>query len=65
MCRFCEEEQETFIHMLNEIPVFYSHRVALLKGVQVVDSVSWDPKTIVKFAQHPDIEEALTAISNE
>ena len=65
LCRFCEEEDETFIHLLNECPVFYSHRLDLLNGSPVVDSADWKPRTLVRFAQHPEIERALQAHSNE
>ena len=64
-CRFCEEEEETFIHLLNECPVFHTNRLTLLKGSLVVDTVDWDPKAIIKFAQIPEIEEALIRTSNE
>ena len=64
-CRFCEEEEETFIHLLNECPVFYQHRLALLNGATVVGTVDWKPHLLVKFAQHPSIEEALRRRSNE
>ena len=43
LCKFCEEEQETFIHLLKESPVFHEQRLALLKGLQVVGTVEWDP----------------------
>ena len=61
ICRFCEEEEETFIHILNECPVFHKHRLTLLKGFLVVDLVDWKPNTILNFARHPDIEEALNS----
>ena len=64
-CRFCEEEEETFIHLLNECPVFNTFRNDLLKGSLVVGTVDWDPRVLVRFAQHPDIELALNARSNE
>ena len=46
-CRFCEEEEETFIHILNECPVFYQHRLALLNGAPVVGTVEWKPQTLI------------------
>ena len=64
-CRFCEEEEETFIHLLNECPVFREERLTLLKGSVVVDTVEWKPQTLIKFARHPDIEDALIRMSNE
>ena len=47
------------------MPVFYTLRLALLNGAQVVGTVDWKPSVLVKFAQHPDIEEALLSWSNE
>ena len=64
-CRFCKEEEETFIHLLNECPVFREERLTLPKESVVVDTVDWKPQTVIKFARHPDIEEALTKMSNE
>ena len=61
----CEEEEETFIHFVNECPVFRELRLTLLKGFVVVDTVEWKPQTLIKFARHPDIEDALTRMSNE
>ena len=65
LCRFCEEDDETFIHLLNECPVFREHRLALLKGSVVVDTLELDPKILVRYAKHPDIEDALQRRSNE
>ena len=64
-CRFCEEEEETFIHLLNECPVFHSHRLTLLKGSQVVSTSDWNPFIIIKFANIPEIKHALDAMTEE
>ena len=64
-CRFCEEEQETFIHLLNECPVFRDKRNNLFKGNVIENSLDWDPAVLVEFARHPPIEEALASRSNE
>lgn len=64
-CRFCEEEQETFIHLLNECPVFRERRTELFSDMIIENSLEWDPARIVEFAQHPQIEEALASRSNE
>ena len=65
LCRLCEEEEETFIHLLNECPVFYKHRFDLLNGLQIVGTLDWKPQTLIKFVQHPQTEEAIQARSNE
>ena len=64
-CRFCEEEDETFIHLINECPVFYSLRLSLLNGDPIVGTVDWEPKKLVRFAQNSSIEDALNSVSNE
>lgn len=64
-CRFCEEEQETFIHLLNECPVVRERRTELFSDMIIENSLEWDPARIVEFAQHPQIEEALASRSNE
>ena len=58
-CYFCEEDKETFIHLLNECPVYHSHWLTLLKGSVVGGTTDWDPRTLVKFTNHADIEAAL------
>ena len=58
-CRFCEENEETFIHLLNDCPVFLEFRQAHLNGSVVVDTVDWDPRVLLQFAYHPQIAEAL------
>ena len=65
LCRFCEEEQETFIHLINECPVFRERRTELFKDQIIENSLDWDPATIVEFAHHPPIAEALISRSNE
>ena len=58
-CRFCEEEEETFIHLLNECPVFNTIRQELLQDEPIISTTDWKPKTILKFAHNPQIMEAL------
>ena len=65
LCRFCEEENETFIHLLNECPVFNTNRLTLLKGLQVTNTTEWTPSTVVKFAKIPAIYEALKVRSTD
>ena len=58
-CRFCEEEEETFMHLLNECPVFHTLRQDLLSGQPINNTLDWKPKTIIKFAHNHQIMEAL------
>ena len=39
-CRFCEEE-DTFIHLLDECPVFYTMRQELLHGEPIINTTGW------------------------
>ena len=50
-CRFCEEEEETFIHLLNKCPVFNTMRQELLQGMPIINTTDQKPKTILKFAK--------------
>ena len=59
LCRFCEEEDETFPHLLLERPVFNEIRSELTQtrnaGIE-----DWDIKTVLKFASIPAIKMALS-----
>ena len=57
-CRFCEEEDETFPHILNECPVFRQRRCNILLG-EATDLNEWKVHDIMKFANHVSIETAL------
>ena len=39
LCRFCEEEEETFDHLLNECPCFYLGRVDLLQNQPIIGTL--------------------------
>ena len=58
-CRYCEEDEETFIHILNECPVFHTLRQDLLRGIPIENTGDWKPLTLLKFAKEPQILEAL------
>ena len=58
-CRFCEEEEETFIHLLNECPVFYQQRQDILSNQPIINSDNWKPKALIKFVKNTQILEAL------
>ena len=60
LCRFCEEEQETSIHILSECPVFTELRVETFQ-LRAFDTLkTWKPHQLLKFAKIPEIYEALT-----
>ena len=58
-CRYCEEDEETFIHILNECPVFHELRQELLHGAVIENTCDWKPKQLLQFAKEPQIMEAL------
>ena len=61
LCRFCEEEDETFIHLLSECPVFTDLRIEVFKCRAFISLEEWKPHQLLKFAQHPQIYAALTS----
>ena len=60
LCRFCEEEDETFDHLIKECPCFYLDRVDLLQNQPIVNTTDWKPKTLLKFAEIDTIKNALS-----
>ena len=60
LCRFCEEESETFIHILSECPVFINLRQEIFGQRAFTQLDTWKPCQLLKFAQQPQIYEALT-----
>ena len=58
LCRFCEEEDETFAHLLNECPSFNSYRRDILYNKPVINTIKWKPKTLLDFSYIPQIDEA-------
>ena len=58
-CRFCEEVDVIFPHILNECPVFRQRRCDILLGEATTLS-KWKVHAIIKFAYHVSI---LTALS--
>ena len=59
LCRFCEEEDETFYHILTECPCFNTLRseCLLARNTGIED---WTVKEILKFAKTPVIKHALS-----
>ena len=60
LCRFCEEEEETFDHIINECPCFHLDRCDLLQNQPIINSLNWDPDTLLKFANIDTIKDALS-----
>ena len=58
-CRFCEEEDETIPHILNECPCFRLQRCDTLQG-QATDLHEWTHKQILTFCEHISIRTALS-----
>ena len=59
ICRFCNEEDETFIHLLNECPCFREIRCEILlsRATAIED---WTMENILKFANLKQIKYALS-----
>ena len=54
LCRFCEEEEETIDHIINDC------RCDLLQNQPIINTLDWDPKIILKFANIDTIKDALS-----
>ena len=59
LCRFCEEEDETFEHLLNECPCFITYRRDILLNKPIIKTLDWKAKTLLNFSYIPAIDEAL------
>ena len=64
LCRFCEEEDETFAHLLNECPCFLTDRRNILKNIPIINSIKWKPKTLLTFSYLEAIDEAVQVDRN-
>ena len=60
LCRFCEEEDETFDHLINNCPCFYLDRVDLIQNQPIINLNNWEHKTLLKFANIETIKDALS-----
>ena len=59
LCRFCEEEEETFEHLLNECPCFITYRREILYNKPIINTTKWKAKILLKFSYLEGIDEAL------
>ena len=57
LCRFCEEEEESFQHLYEECPVFWRQRMEI-QGDQT-GAENWTVKTVLKMAKIENILEAF------
>ena len=64
LCRFCEEEPETFDHLLNECTCFQQARFDILHNQPIINTLKWDSADIIAFSHIPSIDEALTSNTN-
>ena len=60
LCMFCEEEAETFAHIINECLCFITARREILNNIPIINSGKWKAKTLLKFSYIEAIDEALT-----
>ena len=63
LCRFCEEEDETFAH-LHECPCFLTARQDILRNIPVINTVKWKPQTLLAFSNIESVDEALRVDSD-
>ena len=59
LCRFCEEEDETFAHLIDESPCFNTYRREILLNKPIINTVKWKAKTLLNFSYIESIDEAL------
>ena len=64
LCRFCEEEEETFDPLVNTCPCFHLGRVDLFQNQPIEKTQNWEHKTLWKFANLETIKDALSFDSN-
>ena len=64
LCRFCEEEEETFAHLLNECPCFITARRDILGNIPIISTVKWKPQTLLAFSNLESIDAALRLDQN-
>ena len=60
LCHFCEEEDETFAHLLNEYPCFISFRRDILHNKPIINTLSWSPQQLLTVSYIPGIDNALS-----
>ena len=61
MCRLCEEEEETFIHILNECPRLNDTRKNIFKDKMYFNEYLWSIKQLLEFMDTPNMNCMLTS----
>ena len=57
LCRFCEEEDESFQHLYEDCPVFWKQRMEIQKDKIGADN--WTVQSVIRMAKIEDIREAM------
>ena len=65
VCRFCEEEEETFHHLILECPCFYTDRTRIMKNKLWEGTHHWKLDEIYEFSKIQSINKALNQDSSE
>ena len=60
-CRLCEEESETFIHLITECPRLCQQRKDILIGKEVGNDHTWSIRRVMEFIKTPTILRMLTS----
>ena len=64
LCRFCEEEEETFDHLVKECPCFKTKREEILGKNAILPNNSWKIKDLLKFSYIKPIDKALRMLND-
>ena len=60
ICRLCEEEDETFIHLVTNCPRLEQTRREIFLDKIIGEDHSWSIRRLVRFIQYPTIMTMLT-----
>ena len=63
LCRFCQEDDETFWHLATVCPVFWKERMEILLGDDI-EMGSWDVERLLEFASVTKIAKALEGFND-
>ena len=64
VCRLCEEEYETFWHLIDNCPRLHNTRQEIFKGDIIESDMSWSIQRINTFIHTPVVYEMLTTKFN-
>ena len=59
VCRFCQEEDETFFHLVNNCPRFFETRREILLDTPVSNNMQWSVQQLIDFSYTPGVNGAL------